>query len=252
MRIQNIHERPSPQALFEAIEGLKYLRSKKLVKLGVDLDARNEDGIAPLHLAVKKGMLKIAGLLLENGADVNIQDIYGNHALHIVLSGRDNNRGVFTNLLLEHGASVLCQDVYYNTPLHTASHHCTADILAMLITMGARVNARNNLGMSPILWAIDGKNEEGDGFLLCECADPNIRTITGESPLTFAISRNCRQLAIKLLDYGSDVNTVTAEGFFFLSLAQKLNQRKLVEILAQRGGRLPEQLPARPVPEYCA
>lgn len=47
---------------------------KRLLELGVDVNARNSLGIAPLHYAPNG---QIVDLLVKHGADVNILDFWG-------------------------------------------------------------------------------------------------------------------------------------------------------------------------------
>lgn len=44
---------------------------KFLIKMGVDVDARNNKEMTPLMWAAYYGNVKIAKLLIDNGADVN-------------------------------------------------------------------------------------------------------------------------------------------------------------------------------------
>ena len=53
-----------------------------LIKVGVDLDGADIDGVTPLMLACKYGLLFIMRRLLKSGAQTNIQDGCGNTAMH--------------------------------------------------------------------------------------------------------------------------------------------------------------------------
>lgn len=44
------------------------------------INARDQDGIAPLHIAARNGYLAAARLLLDHGADINATDKEGEHA----------------------------------------------------------------------------------------------------------------------------------------------------------------------------
>ena len=41
---------------------------------GVDVNAKQKDGLTPLHLAAFTGRMEVVELLIENGADVNAKD----------------------------------------------------------------------------------------------------------------------------------------------------------------------------------
>jgi ankyrin repeat protein len=50
---------------------------KLLLRLGANVEARDEDDNTPLLLAVKKGQGETAGLLIKKGANVHVNDIDG-------------------------------------------------------------------------------------------------------------------------------------------------------------------------------
>ena len=51
-----------------------------------DINNKDEDGNTLLILCAKNGLTKLASLLLEKGADVNIQNNRGNTAMHYAIS----------------------------------------------------------------------------------------------------------------------------------------------------------------------
>lgn len=56
------------------------------IRRGDDVNAVDEKGRSPLHLAASKGHVKICSILLEAGADLRKQDKHGNCALSIAMS----------------------------------------------------------------------------------------------------------------------------------------------------------------------
>ncbi|WP_419247185.1 ankyrin repeat domain-containing protein [Wolbachia endosymbiont of Rhagoletis indifferens] len=80
---------------------------------GADVNAKNDNKEAILHMASLRGMTNIVKLLLENGADINIQDNLGRTALHYAASA--NN----------------------------------ADMVEFLLKAGAKANIKNNNGRKP-------------------------------------------------------------------------------------------------------
>jgi ankyrin repeat protein len=55
---------------------------KYILKNGADVNAQDNMGKTPLHMACKKGSVKYIRILIENGADVNAKDNNGNTPLH--------------------------------------------------------------------------------------------------------------------------------------------------------------------------
>ncbi|CAM9469850.1 unnamed protein product, partial [Scytosiphon promiscuus] len=53
----------------------------KLVEAGVNIDAKDEDGMTPLHVVSQSGDKELATFLYENGADITLRDSKGNTPL---------------------------------------------------------------------------------------------------------------------------------------------------------------------------
>ena len=67
---------------------------KMLIDAGVPLFVRNQRGEAPLHLVLfllnnVKEKMELADILIENGAQVNLQDSFGNTMLHNAVQQKD-------------------------------------------------------------------------------------------------------------------------------------------------------------------
>lgn len=64
---------------------------KTLLKYGINVNVKDKQVRAPLHLAVTKNSLEIAKLLLESGADLNIKDKEGRTPLDLLGSRGDDD-----------------------------------------------------------------------------------------------------------------------------------------------------------------
>lgn len=85
-------------------------------KFAIDIDPK---GYArrPIHAATIGGSLEIVKFLIENGADVNIQNRYGDTALHFAV--HHNRSFILTELLKAH-ADPLIQNNVFKTPIDIA------------------------------------------------------------------------------------------------------------------------------------
>ena len=109
----------------------------------------------PLLEAAFNGDPKVIGLLLQYGAKVNAEDMFGEDALHkaVFFSGKDA-----VALLIAHGADVKHKDHFGTTALHVAAQESDPDKVALLIAHGADVNARDEEGKTPLAVAMDSRS----------------------------------------------------------------------------------------------
>ncbi|KAI0111468.1 hypothetical protein F4814DRAFT_422564 [Daldinia grandis] len=89
----------------------------QLLKHGANIDAQNRSFHTPLHLLIIHGPdregISFAQLLLENGAEVNTKDEYGDSPLHSAC--RRGHHGLI-RLLIDWGADMDCRNLDWTTP----------------------------------------------------------------------------------------------------------------------------------------
>ncbi len=80
-----MRKQPIEEDLFDAIEEQNYKKVQRIIEAGCDINGNQgsyfEEGITFLMVAVSTGKLEIVKLLVELGADVNAESIYGDSAL---------------------------------------------------------------------------------------------------------------------------------------------------------------------------
>ena len=128
-----------------------------LLEHGASVHLRNKNGQMPLHAASHHGLSSIVALLLKFGADVDAQD--NDTMAPLLLVSRARHHGFdddlqitqIAQLLMEYGASVHIRNKNGQMPLHTASHHGLSSIVTLLLKFGADVDAQDNDTMTPLL-----------------------------------------------------------------------------------------------------
>lgn len=126
---------------------------EKLVKSGVDVREKDNDGRSSLHFAVDGQNIEVIKLLLRYGADITEKTNKGNTALHTACS-KGYKEAV--ELLL---SSVDLKDLNYlvnattntgkMTALHVAAEKGFPDIVQLLLQKGAIYNCVNRTGKKP-------------------------------------------------------------------------------------------------------
>jgi len=98
---------PNGEILLLTMERQKFDLARQFIETGVDVNYRYPltrnyaDGMTPLLYASKWNNFEIVKLLVESGANINIQAVNGDTALSIA---RKNNNDKIYNYLMEHGA----------------------------------------------------------------------------------------------------------------------------------------------------
>ena len=148
---------------------------------GADVNARNHDGDTPLHVLARcvllHGMeIKIGTLLVSHGADVNAKNNKGDSPLCSPARLGDVK---FSTFLLDHGAHANPVLRDGTTPLHHLAWlgFGSLDMVKLLVSRGANVNAKDNNGYTPLDRARNvGRHEMVQYLSSVGAIDPNNST----------------------------------------------------------------------------
>jgi cell wall assembly regulator SMI1 len=142
-----------------------------LLKKGANPNLVTDKGDSPLVLLIQSGKsatLDAIKLLVNNGADVNLQKDGLPLSLNEAII---KDRSDIIHALIELGADVNAGDL--STPLVSASRIGTVPIMRLLLDAGAGPNRSCRLG-SPIIAAVKKNNLPAAKVLLEAGADPNL------------------------------------------------------------------------------
>lgn len=154
-----------------------------LIDYRANLDAVNEDKLTPLHLATYAGNINCMKRLIQKGANVNAVDHKGHTPLHYtVLGGKID---CLKELLRKEGVEVNAKNNRGETLLHIAVNLGMIDCLKELLRKeGVQVNATNKLGETPLHCAVNqGKIDILKLLLTHEAVDVNATDMSGSTPL---------------------------------------------------------------------
>ena len=95
---------------------------------------KNANGQSPLSISSSNCFLDGMKLLVERGANINLQDAFGRSPLHLVCENADSdNHHDSLDYLLQNGANPCIQDLQGRTPLHIAANVGCVDCINKLM-----------------------------------------------------------------------------------------------------------------------
>ena len=151
-------------ALHEAAEANDIETMRLLIDKGADATAADGGGYTPLMTVAAHCNEAAIQFMLAKGANVNAANTFSGEV-------------EFGKIQLIH-----------LTPLMLAAPHCSAGIVKTLLDAGAKVNEKDLREMTPLMFAVSSERQDMDvlNLLLKSGADVNARSNMGETPLDWA------------------------------------------------------------------
>ncbi len=107
----------------------------------------------------------------------------------------------------------------------------------ILINAGADINAKDRIGMTPLLLTcgkFSSGNKEIAEMLINKGANINARDLVGFSPLLLSVTGGASGVAELLIEKGADLHAVTKTGKNALSLAEMTGNTKIAELIRRK------------------
>ncbi|KAL7298633.1 hypothetical protein TKK_0008399 [Trichogramma kaykai] len=189
----------------------------KMQRTVPNVDAQNDSGDTPLHLALERGHKKVAEWLLTNGAaDPNLANRRGSTALHVVCERSGDGDADSLRMLLELGSEghrpvlVDARDNEGNTPLHCALRRGHRDSVECLLRHDASPNVANVSRETPLHVVCNRDADDDLVRLFFEISDETQREVRldarnkwGWTPLQLAAASLLPNVVEALLDRGA-------------------------------------------------
>ncbi|MGL9758187.1 MAG: ankyrin repeat domain-containing protein [Wolbachia sp.] len=183
----------------------KYIREGKTHTTNV-INSKDRNDNSPLSIAVSKQDLEMMSFLIENGADVNIEDYFRMPPIYYAVTKGTTE---MVELLIDKKASI-------------SGYFSYADEKRTLVG-----------------WAIDNNSPEKVEVLLKRGASPNgkfdLLAYSQDSCLHAAIRKDYQKIIELLIKYHADVNVQNEQGQTPIYLAISLKRPKIIKLLYDNG-----------------
>ncbi|XP_076367426.1 rabankyrin-5 isoform X2 [Tachypleus tridentatus] len=222
----------------------------------------NNKGESPLHVACENGLSNLSTMLLQQGANPNIQTTDRN-AIE-VLTAEDDENFAFqqtplhlaikngheetVNAIIEHKVythhstdpSIIVPNFNLKnsrdqSPLSLALDLGLHKISHKLLSYGANINVTNSEGLSLLHQAIIDQDVKSALFLLENGADISLLTKDNDTPLQLAIKRHLPAVVEALCLRGADMNVLDENKNYPLWVALESGQEDIASILVKHG-----------------
>ena len=237
------YEGETPLMRADLAEAVKLLAAR-----GADVNAKNRRGQTAFLLRVQDD-IKVAQALLESGADANEKDGWGDTALISALADHSNpqmtpervHAQVERLLSLADKIDVNAQNEKGETALMRAIRLGNIEVIKLLLSRGARVNASDVLGETAFVLAYK-KNDPGLEKLLGSSAPQQFTPAILNAYLVAAIEKKDAARVKEVLEKGADPNHKFSLGLnlmgttnIVLVLAAGMGHAGIVQMLLDRG-----------------
>ncbi len=229
-RFQDARDNLGNTPLHAAVKFNSKNAAKKLVELGVDVDAQNVSGRTALADSCRAGNEELSHLLIDSGADVDATDALGRTALMDAVFQKNEK---MVDLLLNAGANVSVQDISGRSAFHEAAKSGEKSIIERLKNAGAAPLARDRAGETPFSIVLSSGI---DMIFAVLGRDTSLSDSDGNTPVHIAVEKGAsRKVLTALLDAGFPVSQRNSNGETALSLAVKNGKSPLALALLEKG-----------------
>ena len=183
------------------------------------LNCRNEDGNAPLHMAIISNHIEVIKYLIKNEAKINVMNKYVDTPLH--MAARIGSRAMI-KILIQEGARKNLKNIHGLIPLHLSIPHGDPKTINLILSPNNKIfyksgrygitrmaNAKSNQGSTPLHIAVDNGHIELVKILIKNGAQVNIQNEHGIRPLHIAKYQNFRSITKLLIHNGAEKDDIT-------------------------------------------
>ena len=197
-----------------------------LLDRGANIELKEQSGHTALFVATANNHTKMMSFLLDRGANIEFVDPAGTSCLLLASSSMLFDA---VNILIKRGANVNAVKALPNALMYAINQgrpdkeRDSLKMMKILIDAGININYQNAQGVSPLMtacgWGVVPKSPARAKLLLDKGANVNLADNQGQTALMFAAFRGYLDIAKMLLDKGADVNAKNSVGRTALMIA---------------------------------
>lgn len=231
-------------AKFGEVETVEVLLKQTNPKADLEVMVTREPTDTALHISCQYGQGDIVTLLLEAGADINCQRSDGKFPLGLLLASDISHAKCeeIATLMLKRGPDMGLADNEANTALHNVKSDTPLSVVMRLVEEGAPVNTINELGYSPLAWAVKCGNTKVARYLTTvKGVQSAVYHPTFGSILHMAAASSTLEVVRQLVRTGAEhsiVDPVFGESVLYSAVGNENKQecRKITRYLVEEVG----------------
>lgn len=212
---------------------------KLLIDNKANINYTDENGFNPLNIAIKSGDMELTKFLITNGANVNslMQD-----GVSLIGYAIAQNNMDLLQMLIENGANVNYTngDSWANTPLQTASRLGLDNVVRILLTRNADINAVDMNGNTALHTAALNSQLSIVKLLLEKNTNLDIQNKVGNTALHLAVISGNIDIVGELILKGANTRIRNNDGKYPRDIARANNSAAIFEVLRESENKLSE------------
>jgi ankyrin repeat protein len=195
----------------------------------------------PIHRAAYQGDAATVEAELQRGVDVDapldLKATYVGTPLWLAARGKPE----VVSMLIDAGADVQVQGINGERPLHVAAEFGRVDVIALLLEAGAEVDAPDARGAAALSHAVFAQEPEAVRTLIEAGADVNVANDSGTRALDLACVQGDWQIFEMLIDAGARVPAPGASSADLVAMAMRRGRVELVDRLLELGATITDE-----------
>ena len=222
---------------YAALCGFHDLAEQLIIKYPLQVYCTGGYFVSPLGAALRGGHLKIAQVLYECGADVDVQG-YGDYTSLYAASCSGHSEIV--QWLLIHGANPNEQGHLVKhewTLLHAAAMSGHVEVSRLLLQYKVDIDAHDKEGRTPLHIAVEHGHVNVARLFLEHGADVNARDNSRNTSLLRATKRGRLEVARLLIEHGANIDAEDNNGRTAFHVASESGYYDIAKLLSDHGSK---------------